>query len=243
MIYFIGIDLAWTKNGDTGVCVLDENGEIILWEVAPHTNHSLIQSISLYIKHAAIISIDAPISVPNEKGSRASENELKRTKIHEQRVAIFSTNRTFMVQNFGSVRGEEIVALIEEINPQFKYNKQSDQHFIFETFPTANCVGIFKKKIAYKATSGKKAAVLDGIDTLLKAMKKHPWFAQQFPSIEKKINTVLDNQPSKKDLKLLDDQIDALLCAYTAFQYFNDPQQIRSFGIGRAQLIIAYENA
>ena len=145
-----------------------------------------------------------------------------------------------MLQNFGSVRGEEIVELIEEINPHFISDKQSNQHFIFETFPTANCVGIFKKKIAYKATSGKKATVLEGVKTLMKEMQKHFWFKQQFSIIEKKVNTVLNNQPSKKELKLLDDQIDALLCAYTAFRYFYEPKQTRSFGSGRAQLIIAY---
>lgn len=236
-MHFIGIDLSWKSKGYSGICIIDAQQQIKHWEVNTFSNDQLVHLIELYAKKGAIISIDAPLSVENEEGSRACENEFKRTKINGQFASIFSSNRRFMLKVFGEIRGADLLSNIRTSIPSFA--KPQKDYFIFETFPTGICLGTFQKKINYKVSNAKrKEILLESLQELVDAFNDHFWFSKLKNPIEATIRPYLNEKPTLKELKLLDDKIDALLCAYCSWQYYFHSTEILTFGKGDEQLII-----
>lgn len=216
----IGIDLAWKENGDSGIAILvDKN--LVLWQVSAFTNDDLVDILDPYLDQAAIIAIDAPLFVPNENGMRSCELEFKKQRISGLKISILGSNRRFLLNQFGTIRGENLVATL-----QLKLPNGSNSQFL-ETFPTASTVGIFGERIPYKFSAAKtKAGVITGMSRLIEMMMEHSWFSQYDEQIHSRISKHLVGKSSRSDLKELEDLLDALICVYTSWQTINAPDGV-----------------
>ncbi len=105
---YIGIDLAWSDGGTTGMAVLDGYGNLL--------DDALLidlEDIAEFARSRAgsecLVGIDAPLIVKNRVGCRGCERELTR-----RGVPIFPANRSWLPMTDGRLRGEALVEMLEE---------------------------------------------------------------------------------------------------------------------------------
>lgn len=89
----IGVDLAWGERARTGLCALDEGGTVLGSTVAG-TDDEIVQWCAPFLKEASVVvSIDAPLVVPNIAGRRLCESALSRC-YGSRNAAPHSSNRS-----------------------------------------------------------------------------------------------------------------------------------------------------
>jgi predicted nuclease with RNAse H fold len=63
-MFYVGIDLAWSRNNHSGIVILDGN-ECVLTEVVKE-DEEIIHILDTIVKNDPVrIAIDAPLTVPN----------------------------------------------------------------------------------------------------------------------------------------------------------------------------------
>ncbi|MFC3901235.1 DUF429 domain-containing protein [Aliicoccus persicus] len=208
---YIGIDLAWTIKNETGICVLDEYGNILLLSAEVYSNDEIINIIQDFYQYPTIVAIDAPIVVPNETGSRPAESALARDRIHNHRIRAFHCSRSYLTKQYGSIRAEKIAqSLIDAMN--FKIGYFEGEDCVVETFPTGIIAGLFPEHAPFKYKIKK------GVNTQLageELIRLTSLFEENGLLNDLAINTKL--KYSRTLHKHLEDQIDAFLCAYTGY--------------------------
>lgn len=213
---FIGVDLAWTENNETGICVIDSNGEIIFSDSKIFSNNDIINLVTDKIKFSssASVGIDSPLIFPKSKDEyRTAEKELKKTKINNFHISSFQVSKDYMDRVYNGCRGEKITTQIIK-NNKFQYTKKLFEHTyeIIETFPTGISAGIFPEifPIKYKL----KGKISDAVKAYNILYEKLCYFEnnniiknfrQNFLPIKRTI--------SGKEYKHIEDKLDAFLCA------------------------------
>ena len=139
---FIGIDLAWTTKNETGICVLDDGGNILHLSAEVYSNDEIIEIIQEFYQHPTFVAIDAPIVVPNETGSRPAESALARDLIHNHRIRAFHCSRSYLTKHYGSIRAE-VIALKLTDDKNFKIGYFQGEDCVVETLPTGIIAGLF----------------------------------------------------------------------------------------------------
>ena len=76
---YVGIDLAWTNKRPSGLCILNDSGQIIFWETALLGDDEIVDIIQKVNDGPLQIAIDAPLIVPNENGSRPCDEAFSKT--------------------------------------------------------------------------------------------------------------------------------------------------------------------
>ena len=113
---FIGCSLAW-RPGEAGerpscLVVLDERGSIVANSFA-----TLAKEISAAVegygvdRRGLLVGVDAPLSVPNERGTRQIERVLSRLSL----PAYSASRKMFGDEPFG----EEVLAALEDVNVEY----------------------------------------------------------------------------------------------------------------------------
>jgi len=217
-VHFIGIDLAWTYKNESGICVISDKGEIKYWDSEIYSNEEIADIVEKFSDGGAAIGIDAPLIVNNEGGSRECDRLIMKNKIHGKRLYVFNCSRSFLLRTYGHIRGEELSRAIKGRNKDFKITwKNHNNYFIFETFPTGICLGLFpeafpikykmKSKVSFEDTKKEMARLIDllkGLRPVITGLEKH---------LKKQDVLTL----TRKELKHMEDKIDAFLCAYAGF--------------------------
>src|SRR5207244_2399880 len=114
MITCIGIDLAWSPRNPTGAAVIGGGADGgALSETALLGDLNTI--VGFVERHAgagpAIVAVDAPLRVPNERGRRPAEAALSRA-FGRYQAGAHPANRQLLTFD-GVVRGEALVAALE----------------------------------------------------------------------------------------------------------------------------------
>lgn len=228
---FIGIDLAWTYKNESGICVIDESGEVLVLESAVFSDEDLVNIIKMYSGEKLHIAIDAPLVVNNETGSRQAERDLQRGRIHGHRLFAFNSNRTFMMKAYKVIRGEVLSNLIIEHLPNISIGMNEQNSSIIETFPTGIVSGLFpnifpvkykrKKGMTFEETVGQMKLMTESIGL----------FGQQniISGFSDKL-IVEETAITRKHHKHLEDKLDAVLCALGLFLIYEKLAEPRQFG-------------
>ncbi|MCB8814733.1 DUF429 domain-containing protein [Desulfosporosinus shakirovi] len=224
---YIGIDLAWTYANESGICVIADNGEIVYSESQVFSDEMIADIVAEHAREGAIVGIDAPLIVNNETGSRYCDGAIMREKIHGKNLSVFTCSKSFMLNHFGVVRGEEVVKAIRKRMPAFALTGDltNKKHVIIETFPTGITLGLFpdafpiKYKIKHKIKFETTKTEMGRMVNLLKRLSD---FNLPVHNIEDFFNHSLSIQAmSKKGFKNLEDKLDAFLCAYASYWLAN----------------------
>lgn len=198
MIYFIGIDLAWTYKNETGICVFDQNLKCIYMDSQVFSDEDIKKLLGYYDR--AYVSIDAPLVVKNEKGGRACDSLLMKHKIHGKHLKLYATSRAYMDRVFGGVRGERLSGLSDHV---------------YETYPT----GIFLSLMPDLFDQKYKLSSRLPLDVL----KKH--FSQVVMALKKRgyvFDLSVDLVKTKKAYKHYEDILDAVLCAVNSHHIYRN---------------------
>lgn len=209
---FIGIDLAWTTKNETGICVLDDGGNILHLSAEVYSNDEIIEIIQEFYQHPTFVAIDAPIVVPNETGSRPAESALARDLIHNHRIRAFHCSRSYLTKHYGSIRAE-VIALKLTDDKNFKIGYFQGEDCVVETLPTGIIAGLFPEHAPFKYKIKKGVSTQFAGEELIRLASL---FEENGLLNELAINSQL--KYSKNLHKHLEDQIDAFLCAYMGYR-------------------------
>jgi predicted RNase H-like nuclease len=129
---FVGLSLAWrpsdAKDGTSCLVVLDERGSIIANSFAADIA-AIAEAVEEYAadRRGVIVGVDAPLSVPNERGTRKIERLLSRLAL-----PAYSANRNMFG---GEPPGEPLLAALQEVGVEYTdypFRRQRGQRVVVE---------------------------------------------------------------------------------------------------------------
>jgi len=233
---FIGIDLAWSTKNGSGVAIIKGNktkAELVSTDVLFSDKDILDYVKNNVKKENALISIDAPLIVPNKEGRRLAE-EIVGKLFRKYNAGAHPANRSRLSQWSGKIRGEEISKLLEK--EKFKHSpdiiKFEETRKFFEVYPHPSMVVLFKlnKIIPYKAKPKRNYQFRwQAFRTYQKHLKSLENKKPPLVLPEKIINTNVRKLKGRK-LKNYEDQLDAIFCAYIAYYAWVNPDKCKVLG-------------
>ncbi len=207
----LGLDLAWSDGAPTGACVLDQHG-ILLDEAALGDDDEIVA----WVRHwagtgRAVVAVDAPLLVPNRTGRRPCEAALS-ADYGPRHAGAHPSNRDLFLRRFGRIRGEDLVRRLTRLG--FGGPWDHGARTLVEVYPHPGLIEVFglDRRLPYKKKRRRVAAwraglarLADLLDTLRDA---DPPLVAPPPRI--------DTTVRGRELKRLEDLLDARFCAWTA---------------------------
>lgn len=225
---FIGVDLAWSPRNLSGVAVIQGGiqGGTVIHQECLSTNQEILSYIQDHAQdNPAIVAIDAPLTVPNQTGSRPGEKELAQV-FRSYHAGAHPSNRQRLTFD-GEIRGESLVTHLQKKGfihaPMIE--AQNPVRQVIEVFPHSAMVSIFHLNRILKYKQKPKRSLEERWQAwaayhkhLLSLHTQDPYLTDQelflVPDIIHLKNL------TQKALKAYEDQIDALFCAYIALYGF-----------------------
>lgn len=216
---FIGLDLAWSTRNPTGAAVI--NGDATVGRLAATRLLGGDDEIIAFVQEQAqsdpaLVTVDAPLVVPNATGRRPAEAEIAHVFAAYQAGA-HPANRQRLAVN-GIVRGEALVARLEALGFTHRADveSQAPMRQVVEVFPHPAIVSIFglDRTIKYKARPNRSHAQrlieFKRYQTLLRSLiTADPALRGTETLLDRELSTLI-----KARLKDYEDVLDGLMCAY-----------------------------
>ncbi len=215
-VYFVGMDLAWGQNRQTGLAVVDSGGALEYLGAARH-DAEIIDAVRPFVENGCLVAIDAPLIVTNATGQRPAERALN-ADFGRFDAGAHPSNTGMPVFSSG-VRGARIAKLLDlEMNPHSRAARRA-----VEVYPHPATVSLFRlgRTLKYKHKSHRslerlKSELLQligfieglsGADVGLHVAAHPEWV---------RLRSVVSAATKKVELRTAEDPIDAVLCAYIA---------------------------
>jgi predicted RNase H-like nuclease len=228
--HFIGVDLAWSSHNPTGLAALRWDGvAAMLVEPLPEDPVYCDDEIVAYIGQIAargdvVVAIDAPLTVPNRTGRRPGETELNTVFARFHAGAHPANRKRLASYNGGTVRGEVLVERLAALgirhNAVIIPRKPTRQ--VFEAYPHPAMVVLFQldRVLKYKA----KPAIphVQRLEAFRQYQRHLRNLRQNIPPAVLSAELLAEVHLTKRGqaLKIYEDQLDAVFCAYLALYYW-----------------------
>lgn len=233
-MYFVGLDLAWGEKNQTGVAAIDADGRLLHVGAAGDDN-SIIAAIAPYTGDACLVGIDAPLIVKNATGHRPAEAAYNRDF---QRFEAGARPAFTDKPEFKHPRGARLAeALGLDLDPSSDSTRRA-----IEVFPHPASIVLFNltKTLKYKRGpfDERKAALLtlmthiEGLDAAtprLRVNRNVAWVA-----LRKRVEAA--TRPSQLDRD--EDPVDAVICAYVCFYWYDRPEDVTIYGDAEGGYIV-----
>ncbi|MEL1135062.1 DUF429 domain-containing protein [Desulfitobacterium sp. THU1] len=239
---FIGIDLAWTYRKETGICVIDDNGNVLFCESQKYSDEMLAGLVKHYSAQGAVVAIDAPLVVANETGSRACDRNLMKEKIHGRNLSLFNCSREYLQRTYGAIRGEEVVRSIQELTPEFVLTTipKDRSHSIIEVFPSSIVLGLFSDAFPVKYKHKSSVELYNSKNEMTRLLGLINHLSEYDPPVFNASDYFspykVEGFTTKSAFKSFEDQVDAFLCAYAA--YWHSKKEGKIFGDEKTGFIL-----
>ncbi|HEY6931783.1 MAG TPA: DUF429 domain-containing protein [Marmoricola sp.] len=236
-MYFVGVDLAWGDRRPTGLAVLDEQGHLV--EVsAAKSDEEIAAALAPYVAQRCLVAIDAPLIVPNATGNRPAEAQLNRDFGRFDAGA--HPANTGKPEFREQPRGARIAARLGlDINPRSRRRRRA-----IEVYPHPATIALFRlgRTLKYKNRPGRdleqlrrELLVLLGlVEGLASAdpplvvdgnhgdpSRPRGWCA---------LRSAVETAERKSELRVVEDQVDAVVCAYVALFATRRPERTTTYG-------------
>lgn len=234
-----GIDLAWGTKARTGIAVTDSLGR--LERSASVTSDSEITAF-LSASAPTVIAIDAPIIVTNPTGMRECERDLSR----DFRRFHAGTHPTNMSRP--SMRPEPRAMRLVTAHGWSRdpgARAGIDSPLALEVYPHSAMVGLFalERILGYKAKRGRTLeSRAEQFEVLFDLMERHcdqPLYLTR-SSRWSELRQETREARTQSRLDLVEDEVDAIFCAYVAWIFATSPQQLVTYGTADAGAIITF---
>ncbi|GAB6902907.1 DUF429 domain-containing protein [Kineosporia succinea] len=230
-MYYVGVDLAWGDRKPTGLAVLDDEGGLVHVSAA-QSDEEILAALAPYTAGDCLVAIDAPLIVRNETGNRPAEAALNKdfARFHAGAHPVNTTKPEFS----GTPRGARIAhALKLDLNPRSGRGRRA-----MEVYPHAACISLFRlgRTLKYKAKPGRTRDLLQS--ELLRLMGLVGGLAGAEPPLHldrpgsrwPELIEAAGGAVRKSELRVVEDQVDAVICAYTALFGARHPQMMTTYG-------------
>jgi predicted RNase H-like nuclease/ppGpp synthetase/RelA/SpoT-type nucleotidyltranferase len=232
--HFVGIDLAWGDRRPTGLAVLDEDGALVHVSAAS-TDDSIVGALAPFVEYECVVAIDAPLIVANATGNRPAEAALNRdfARFHAGAHPANTGKPEFQDRPRGARLAERLGL---DLDPTSGRSRRA-----VEVYPHPATVALFRlgRTLKYKAKPGRSMELLrsellvlmDLIEGLADAdpplLVSGP--AAQ-PSAWESLRRAAEGAARKSELRVVEDQVDAALCAYIGLLAARHPERTTTYG-------------
>jgi len=234
-----GIDLAWGSRARTGIAVTDEDGRLAR-SASVITDDEIASFLSG--SDPRVIAIDAPIIVTNPTGMRECERDLSR----DFRRFHAGTHPTNMSRP--SMQPEPRALRLAArhgwgIDPST--TGRVDTPLALEVYPHSSMVGLFglERVLGYKAKRGRDlASRIEQFDLLFHLMERHCDHPLNLSESLRwqELRQAARSAHNHSRLDLIEDEVDAIFCAYIAWAFAMSPQQLVTYGTASDGAIITF---
>jgi predicted RNase H-like nuclease/ppGpp synthetase/RelA/SpoT-type nucleotidyltranferase len=228
-VHYIGIDLAWGDKRPTGLAVIDE-GARLLHVSSVRTDEEIKAALTPYVDGDCLVAIDAPIIVTNATGSRPAEQELSR----DFRAFDAGTHpsNTGKPEFAGGTRAAVIADLLElDIDPP------SGKRRAIEVYPHPATIVLFglTRILRYKAKPGRD---VESLRVELLTLMGHVATVVATDETWADLRRQVEQATRKSELRRVEDQVDAVLCAYIAHFADHHPDLVTRYGDAKTGCIV-----
>ena len=217
----VGIDLAWGERARTGVAVADTTGRLVA-----SASMRMDDEITAFVKSQAgseagvLAAIDAPLIVRNATGRRSCEGEVQRL-YGRYGAAAYPANLTNPAFANGT-RGSRICSLLQlDLDSTSTAPRRA-----VEVYPHPAMVVLFELDyvIPYKSKQGRTLESLKAaFHRLTELMEvKLPELQLADHSRWREIRQICRAAQRKSQLGAVEDELDAIFCAYLAYLWHRD---------------------
>jgi predicted RNase H-like nuclease/ppGpp synthetase/RelA/SpoT-type nucleotidyltranferase len=238
VMHFVGVDLAWGGRRPTGVAALDAHGRLV--HVSARTDDAaIVATLAPYVEGPCLVALDAPLVVENPSGNRAAEAALNRDFARFDAGA--HPANTAKPEFAGQPRAARLAASMGlDIDP----GSVSERRAI-EVYPHPATVALFRlgRTLKYKNKPGRPLGQLRS--ELLRLMRlveslgqaSLPMRVDEHPPWQALVDQV-ESAGRKSDLRRVEDQVDAVVCAYVAMFAARRPELTTTYGDAASGYIV-----
>ncbi len=229
-MHFIGIDLAWGERQPTGLAVLDEQARL-LHVSAVRTDDEIVAGLAAYADGACLAAIDAPIVVTNPAGSRPAEQQLSKDfRRFDAGTHPSNTGKPEFANGTRAARVARRLGL--DVDPRSGRRRRA-----IEVYPHPATIVLFglPKVLRYKARPGRDVDLLRAeLLTLMTYVEGVVGTDETWAGLRSQV----EGATRKSELRRVEDQVDAVLCAYLAHFVEHRPDLVTHYGDPETGFII-----
>jgi predicted RNase H-like nuclease len=234
-----GIDLAWGNRARTGVALTDERGALL--KSASVTTDAQIADF-LAGSSPAVIAIDAPIIVTNASGMRQCERDLSKD-FRRFHAGTHPTNLSRPSMQ-PEPRAKRLV-LSHGWSTDVALSPGPMTPVALEVYPHSSMVGLFglDQVLEYKAKSGRTLEMRRAQFTeLMDFMVRHCDETLRLTENSRwhELTDAATQASKQSHLNLIEDEIDAIFCAYVAWVFATEPTMLASYGDAETGVIVTF---
>ncbi|MFW6869070.1 DUF429 domain-containing protein [Nocardioides sp. CPCC 206347] len=228
-MHFVGVDLAWGDRKPTGLAVLDADGQLV--SVATVTSDDeIVEAQAPYVDGDCLVAIDAPLIVVNKTGNRPAEAELNKDFARFDAGA--HPSNTGKPEFSGQPRGARIAGRLGlDMNPRSGRARRA-----IEVYPHPATVALFRlgRTLKYKNKPGRdfeqlRAELLVLLGLVEGLVAADPPLKVTSPAWTA-LRAAVETAGRKSELRVVEDQVDAVICAYVALFAARRPEQTATYG-------------
>jgi predicted RNase H-like nuclease/ppGpp synthetase/RelA/SpoT-type nucleotidyltranferase len=229
-MHFVGLDLAWGERNPTGVAVLDARGA--LQHLSAQTDDaSVLQAVGRYAEGPVLVAVDAPLVVTNPTGNRPCEAALNRVFARFDAGAHpANTGKPEFAQGPRGARLARALGL--DIDPASTAPRRA-----LEVYPHPATVALFRlgRTLKYKQKPGRPLLQLR--EELLRLMTLLEGLREATPPLRverhegwQALRRQVVAATRKSELRRVEDQVDAVVCAYVGMFAERRPEDVTVYG-------------
>ncbi|OBA87831.1 GTP pyrophosphokinase [Mycobacteriaceae bacterium 1482268.1] len=225
-MHFVGLDLAWGENNQTGVAAIDADGRL-LHVGAAGDDAQITAAIAPFTGGDCVVAFDAPLIVNNQTGHRPAETAFNRdfSKFDAGARPAFADK-----PELKNPRAARLAAAFDlDMDPASGAGRRA-----IEVYPHPATVVLFELDKTLKYKRGpfgdrqrellKLMTLIEGLDDAtprLRANRSVSW-------VELRRRVEAATKPSQLDRD--EDPVDAVLCAYIALYWNHRPDDVTIYG-------------
>ncbi|MEJ7832536.1 MAG: DUF429 domain-containing protein [Nocardioides sp.] len=219
---YVGIDLAWGERQRTGLAVLDASARLVHVSTV-RTDDEIAAALTAYVGGDCLVAIDAPLIVTNPTGSRAAEKALG--KDFRRFDAGAHPANTGKPEFADGTRGARVSGLLGlDMNPRSGRSRRA-----IEVYPHPATIVLFglARILKYKHKQGRELELLRSeLLVLMAHVESIVTTDVTWSGLRQQVETAT----RKSQLRVVEDQVDAVLCAYVALFVDRWPERTTTYG-------------
>lgn len=220
--HYLGIDLAWGPNGATGVAVIDAEARL-LHVSTRRTDEEIDAALAPYVGDSCLVAIDAPLIVRNPTGSRPAEKALSKDfRRFEAGTHPSNTTKAEFVDGGRAWHLARRHGL--DVNPRSGRARRA-----IEVYPHPATIVLFGlgRTLKYKHKQGRDLELLRS--ELLELMR-HLESVVTTDATWEALRRQVEQATRKSELRVVEDQVDAVACAYVGLFADRWPERTTTYG-------------
>ena len=232
-MHYVGVDLAWGERKPTGLAVLDADGRLVHVSAA-RTDEEIVAALAPFTRGECLVAVDAPLVVVNRTGNRPAEAALNRdfSRFDAGAHPANLGKTEFATQP----RGARLAALLGlDLDPRSRRPRRA-----IEVYPHPATVALFRlgRTLKYKNRTGRgleqlRAELLVLIGLIEGLGAAEPPLVLDTPEAGRAwvaLREAAESAERKAGLRVVEDQVDAVLCAYIGLFATRRPERTTTYG-------------